>query len=174
MINLLDSTGQPVVGPDPEGKVVFPVFRRQAVPAGSPKAFEALEFGNELALFNARKCPVTEAQSSSGRIVKQAFSSKDWRVPRFRKDEGSHPPAPAHGKGRNYPKINEYQHHEVLQEPDLKVFAVPPGITCQGLSQAESLLPFELARRTCRPLPSSTAQGRVPFRGTGWSTEPLS
>ena len=132
MVNLVDSTGQHIVDPDPKGKVKFPVFPGEAISPAFPKEFDQLEFGNELAFFQAHKCPIIKVPSDSGGIIKQAFTSGEWQALLYRKNESSHPRMLILMKADQVMQVFEYQEYEFLPKPDLKVFEVPSGIKFKG------------------------------------------
>jgi len=128
MVNLVDKTGRHIVDPDPKGKVKFPIFPKETMPADFPSAFEKLEFGKEPEFFNSFKSPCVPFRPSGQELVKQYVGTSGWGVALIRKTENSNPMMLFLFKDNEIITKFKYIDYQVLVQPDFKIFEKPQGI----------------------------------------------
>jgi hypothetical protein len=128
MVNLADGTGNHMVDPDPKGKVKFPIFPKEGMPAGYPPPMEDLEFGREALYFDSFKAPYTPMKTPKGEMVKQVLGTDDWTLILVRKEEKGVPVFLFLTNKEGIVTVFEYLEYKILSEPNLKVFDAPKNV----------------------------------------------
>jgi hypothetical protein len=127
IVNLADHTGRHIVDPDPNGKVLVPLFPPGSF-GGLPKELSGIEMGCEAAFFDSLKSPKRVLKGQGIEKVQQAVGTQDWKLVLVRTSTSSPPEMLFVFKGDDIVYAVRYLSYEELPEIDMKLFSKPEGI----------------------------------------------